>query len=149
LAWVKRSANDELRDALHKVQGARGEIRDRNARKDDIAARYRNKAPKLAGYIEQVAKEQKLEIADSNDRQDIQHGGKRYTERITVVHFKKAPMLPLVRMFETFLKSGHPLSISKLNIKKRSAEPNAFDVELGLSAFDRDEAAAKSKGATK
>jgi general secretion pathway protein M len=149
LAWTKRGTNDAIREALAKVQGARGDIRERNARKDEIAQRYRSKAPKLAGYIEQVAKENKLEISDSNDRQEIAHG-KRYMERTTVTHIRKAPMMQLVRMFEAFEKSPHPLSISRLNIRKRSAEPNSFDVELGLSAFDRDEnAAAKSKGTGK
>jgi general secretion pathway protein M len=138
LGFVKRSANNELRETLQKVQTARNEIRARNAKKDSVVQRYAKKVPALAGYIEQAAKAHKLEVSDANDRQPITYG-KRYTERITVVHIKKGGLLPFTRMLEGFEQSGSPLSISRLNIRKRAAEPNAFDVELGLSAFDREE----------
>lgn len=138
LGFVKRSANAELRDTLQKVQTARNEIRARNAKKDSVVQRYARKVPALAGYIEQAAKTHKLEVSDSNDRQAITYG-KRYTERITVVHIKKAGLLPLTRMLEGFEQSGSPLSISRLNMRKRAAEPNTYDIELGLSAFDREE----------
>jgi general secretion pathway protein M len=138
LAFAKRSSNNELRDALQKVQLARNDIRARKERKDSVVQRYAKKAPPLAGYLEQTAKAQKLEVIDSNDRQAITYG-KRYTERITVVHLRKSGMLPIARLFEAIEQSGSPTSISRLNIRKRPAEPNAYDVELGVSAFDREE----------
>jgi general secretion pathway protein M len=138
LGFVKRSANSELRETLQKVQVARNDIRARNAKKDSIVQRYAKKLPALAGHIEQAAKTHKLEVSDANDRQPITYG-KRYTERITVVHLKKCGLLPLTRMLESFEQSGSPVSISRLNIRKRAAEPNSYDVELGLSAFDREE----------
>jgi general secretion pathway protein M len=137
LAWAKRASNNELRETLQTVQVARNEIRARNAKKDSVISRYAKRAPPLAGYLEQTAKE-KLEVVDSNDRQSITYG-KRYTERITVVHLKKAGMLPLSRFLESIEQNGGPLSVSRLNIRKRPSEANAFDVELGISAFDREE----------
>jgi general secretion pathway protein M len=133
----KRSDNEEMREAIAKIQDARSQVRDRQARKDAIALRYANKAPPLAGFIEQSARSQKLEVSDSVDRPELP--GKQYTERTTVVHLKKAGMLPIARLLESIERSGHPVVISRLNIRKRTAEQDSWDVELGVSAYDRSE----------
>jgi len=57
--------NDDLRQALADVQDARGKVRERQAQKDALAARYAKTTPPLAGYLEQVARQQKLEVTDS------------------------------------------------------------------------------------
>ena len=84
-----RADNEELRQALADVQDARGRVRDRQQRKDAIAARYEHKAPSLAGYLEQTARAQKLEVTDSTPLPDVPHG-KRYSEHGTNIHLKKA-----------------------------------------------------------
>jgi general secretion pathway protein M len=63
-------------------------------------------------------------------------------ERSTVIHLKKAGMAPIAKFLEAIEKSGHPIAVSRLNIRKRAGEPDSYDVEVGLSAFDRSEAAA-------
>jgi general secretion pathway protein M len=135
LAIAKRSSNTELRDALQKVQAARNDIRSRNARKDSIVQRYGKKAPQLAGYLDQTARTFKLEASDSNDRQEIV--GKRYSERNTVIHLRKAGLLPIARFVEALEQSGYPIAVSRLNVRKRTGEPNSYDVEVG--AYDRNE----------
>src|SRR5205823_3145437 len=84
LVSSRRAENDELRNALAGVNNARGQIRDRQQKKQDIAGRYAKRAPQLAGFIEQNASAQKLQVTDSVDRPDAPHG-KRYNERHTVV----------------------------------------------------------------
>jgi general secretion pathway protein M len=144
LAFTKRGSNAELREALQKVQSARNDIRLRHARKDSIVERYAKKAPQLAGYLDQTARSFKLEASDSNDRQEVAIG-KRYAERNTVIHLRKAGMLPIARFVEAIEQSGYPVAVSRLNIRKRTGEPNSYDVEVGVSAFDRSEAA-RDKG---
>ena len=136
-----RSDNDDLRQALADVQDARGRVRERQARKDAIAARYARKAPALAGFLEQTARLQKLEVTDSTPLPDVPHG-KRYVEHGTNIHLKKTGMLALSRFLESIEKSGFPVSVARLNIRKRSGEPDSYDVEVGVSAYDRSEAAA-------
>lgn len=131
----KRSDNQEMRDAIGKIQDARSQVSDRKARKDAVALRYANKAPPLAGFIEQTARAQKLEVSDSVDRPDLP--GKQYTEKTTIVHLKKASLLPIARLLEAIERSGHPVIVSRLNIRKRTAEPDSWDVELGVSAFEK------------
>lgn len=136
----KKSDVEELRTALAAVQSARPLIRERQAKKETIGRRYETKAPALAGFLEQSARAQKLEVTDSVDRPETPIGtSKRYTERGTVVHLKKAHMLPFVKFMESLEGAGFPVSVSRLNIRKRSGEPDSYDIEVGLSAYDRAE----------
>jgi general secretion pathway protein M len=141
LIVTRHSDNEDLRAALAAVQGARTQVRERQARKDSIALRYAKKVPALGGYLETAARAEKLEITDSVDRPDLPHG-KKYVERTTTIHLKKAGMLSIARFLESLEKSGMPLSITRLNIRKRSGEPDSYDSELGISAYDRIEHAA-------
>jgi general secretion pathway protein M len=136
----KRGDNDDLRAALGAVQSARSQVRERQSRKDAILHRYGKKAPALAGYLEQTARSQKLEVTDSVDRPEVPHG-KKYNERNTVVHLKKAGMYPISKFIEALEKSGYSIAVTRLSVRKRSGEPDSYDVEIGVSAFDRNETA--------
>jgi general secretion pathway protein M len=46
-------------------------------------------------------------------------------------------MLSLVKFMEKIAQSGHPVSITRLNVRKRGTELDSFDVEMIVSAFDR------------
>lgn len=134
----KRSEVEGMREALSAVQTARPRIRDQQAKRDAVATRYAQKAPPLAGFLEQAAKAQKLDVTDSVDRPEVPIG-KRFVERNTVIHLKKAGMYGFAKFLEAIERSGHPVSVTRLNVRKRSAEPDSFDVELGVSAYDRKE----------
>jgi general secretion pathway protein M len=136
LVSSRRAENEELREALSAVNGARGKIQERKAKRDQIASRYGERAPALAGFLEQHASRNGLQVTDSVDRPDVPHG-KRYVERHTLIHLKKAGMLSIAKFLEGIEKSGLPVSVSRLNIRKRSGEPDSYDVEVGVSAFDR------------
>jgi general secretion pathway protein M len=132
------SDDDDLRQALADVQDARVPVRERQAKKDAIAARYALKAPALAGFLEQTARQQKLEVTDSTPLPDVPHG-KRYVEHGSDVHLKKTGMLALSLFLEALEKSGYPLAVTRLSIRKRSGEADSYDVEVGVSAYDRTE----------
>ena len=136
LVSSRRNENDELRTALTSVNNARAQIRERQDRKASIAQRYGKKAPQLAGFLEQNASAQKLQVTDSVDRPDIPHG-KKYLERNTIIHLKKAGMASIAKFLEAIEKSGYPVAVSRLNIRKRAGEPDSYDIEVGVSAFDR------------
>lgn len=140
LVSSRRSENEELRSALTAVNNARGQIRDRQDRKSSLAQRYGKKAPQLAGFLEQSASAQKLQVTDSVDRPDVPHG-KKYVERNTVIHLKKSGMASIAKFLEAIEKSGYPVAVSRLNVRKRAGEPDSYDVEVGVSAYDRIEPA--------
>ncbi len=137
LVSSRGAENEELKEALAAVNGARAKIRDRQDRKNSIATRYQKKAPQLGGFLEQNASSAGVQIADSVDRPDVNHG-KQYVERHTVIHLKNTGMGPIARFLESIEKSEYPVSVTRLNIRKRAGEPDSYGpVEIGVSAFDR------------
>jgi general secretion pathway protein M len=137
----RRAENDELRQALGDVQDARVRVRERQAKKDAIAARYARKAPALAGYLEPAARQLKLEVTESTPLPDVPHG-KRYVEHGTNVRLKKTGMLALARYLEAIERSGYPLAVTRLSVRKRSGENDSYDVDFAVSSYDRSEIAA-------
>lgn len=136
VASSKRTENQEVRDLLQSIYEAAGKVSERKAQRDALLARYARPAPPLAGFIEDAAKQQGLTAAESQDRPDVPHG-KKYTERVTVVKMHRIGMLGLAKMLERIESSGHPVAVTRLNIKPRAGEPDSYEVELGVSAFDR------------
>lgn len=132
----KRSENEEIRALVESIYSARGTINERNQKRDTLLSRYARTAPTLAGFIEESAKTNNITAAESQDRPEAPHG-KRYTERMTVVKMHKVGMLNLAKTLEHIEESGYPVSVSKLNLKPRAGEPDSYEVELGVSAFDR------------
>lgn len=143
LVFSRQSDIDDLRGALNAIQGARAQVRERQEKKAAITQRYAQRAPALAGFLEQSARSQKLEVTDSQDQSDLPHG-KRYVERGTKVRLKKAGMGAILRFMESIAQSNYPITISRLAIRKRTGEPDAYDVEVGASAFDRNAEAPKA-----
>lgn len=132
----KRVETREIRDLIDQIYDARGSVSERKAKRDALLARYARPAPPLAGFIEEAAKENGATAAESQDRPDTPHG-KRYNERTTVVKIHKIGMLALAKMLEKIEQSGHPVVVSRLNIRPRAGEPDSYEVELGVSAYDR------------
>jgi hypothetical protein len=138
LLGSRRDENAALREAVSRVQSSRAAVKIRQARRDAVAARYARKAPKLGGFLEQLSKEHEVEIPESQDKPEVPIG-KRYVERATTMRLRKVAGYPLVKFLEGVEKSGYPVAITRLNLRKRAGEHDAFDVELGISAYDRNE----------
>jgi general secretion pathway protein M len=131
-----RSENEEIRGAIEQIYEAKAHVAERRAKHDALVGRYAKKAPPLAGFLDEAAKAEGINAAESQDRQPIPHG-KRYFERVTIIKMHKVGMLPLAKMLEKIEQSGYPVAVTKLSIKPRSGEPDSYEVELGVSAFDR------------
>ncbi|HEV8247063.1 MAG TPA: hypothetical protein VGP93_14900, partial [Polyangiaceae bacterium] len=89
-------------------------------------------------FLAKLAGEAGLEIPESQDRQSVPHG-KKFEERSTKITLRKVGMYKLVKFMEKIEQSGHPVRISALNIRKRGTEPDSYDVDMVVSAFDRKE----------
>jgi general secretion pathway protein M len=134
----RRATNVAMRDLLDKMGRSQDVLGERKRVRVQQALRYQRPAPQLASFIEKAAQENGIEVPESKDRPDAPKG-KRYTERVTVVTLRKIGMAALVRTLEKIEQSGYPVAITRLSIKKRSGGPDMWDVELGVSAFDRKE----------
>lgn len=130
------SENDALREAITSIDDAREKVAKVQAAREAVAARYAKPAPPLAAFLAKIAADVQVDIPESQDRQELPHG-KRYTERSTKITLRKVGMLKLIHLMEGVEKSGHPVSLSSLNIRKRGSEPDSYDVDMVVSAFDR------------
>jgi general secretion pathway protein M len=132
----KRAENQDVRDLIDQIYDARATISERKAKRDAMLARYAKPAPALATFIEEAAKENGATAADTQDLPEIPHG-KRYSERTTKVKIHKIQLLALAKTLEKIEQSGYPVAVTRLNIKPRSGEPDQYEVELAVSAYDR------------
>jgi len=140
------SENEALRMAISSIDDAREHVAKVQAARDAVAARYATPAPPLAAFLSKIASDAQVEIPESQDRQAVPHG-KRYDERSTKIVLRKVGMLKLVHLMEGIEKSGHPVTVSSLNIRKRAVEPDSYDVDMVVSAFDRKAAEPKKTDA--
>jgi general secretion pathway protein M len=143
----RRTENKALTEAIFSIKNSREEVRQRQARREAVIARYANKAPSLASVFEKAARDNHLDIQESRDMPEVPHG-KKYVERATVIRLRKVGMLPLAKMLEQLEQQHMPISISRFNIRRRGGERDSYDVELGLSAFDRNEASKETPAPT-
>ncbi len=138
----RRGEIESLLEARATVEEARPKVAEAKARKQQLTQRYGTKAPSLSGYLDQEARAEKLDVADHADRPEGRVG-KRFSERHHVMHVRKAGMRPIAMFLERIAKSPYPLAVSRLLIAKRGSEPDSYDVEFGVSAYDRAETAEK------
>jgi len=132
----RKSDVEAVQEALAAIADEK-EVLDRvRAEKSAITVRYARPAPPLAAFLSKLASESSLEILESQDRQAVPHG-KKFEERTTKITLRKVGMLNLVRFLERIEQSGHPLRVSQFNLRKRGTEPDSYDVDMVVSAFDR------------
>jgi general secretion pathway protein M len=144
LVSSRRSENEELKQAVAAIQENRELVRKHNEEREVVLARYAQTAPPLAGFLDKLAKDSGLEIPESQDRAPVPHG-KKFEERSTKIVLRKVGMLNLVKFMERIEQSGHPVMISRLNIRKRGTEQDAYDVEMFVSSYVRNADAKEAK----
>jgi general secretion pathway protein M len=132
----KKSDNEAVREAIDAIYDNRDAIEKAKAAKNSVLERYARPAPPLAAFLANLAGQVGVEIPESQDRQSVPHG-KRYSEHLTKIVLRKVGMLKLAKFMEKIEQSGHPVSISQLNIRKRGSEPDSLDVEMLVSAYER------------
>jgi general secretion pathway protein M len=136
LEHSRRGENQALRDAADNLEDNRDQIERAKLEKAATLQRYAKPAPPLAAFLAGLATEAGVEIPESQDRQVVPHG-KKYTERSTKIALHKIGMLKLSKFMERIEQTDNPVSISSLNIRKRGPDPDSYDVEMVVSAFDR------------
>lgn len=134
----RRSDNEAIREALRSIDDEQVAIARSKANRSAVVERYARPAPPLAAFLAKFASEVGIEIPESQDRQSVPHG-KKFDERQTKITLRKVGMLKLLQFMEKIEQSGHPVQISQINIRKRGSEPDSYDVDMVVSAYDRKE----------
>jgi general secretion pathway protein M len=133
---AKRDEARDIRELTQQILDQRAQVAEKRAKKDAVLARYARPAPPLGSFIEESARAHGLVVSESQDRPEVPHG-KRYSERMTVVRLHKIGMKQLAQTLEKIEQTNLPVSITRLDIKPRAGEQDMYEVELGVSAYDR------------
>lgn len=136
----KRDDADAYRTVIADIIATQPALAKTEQKRQLISQRYSKPAPPLASFIDALARELSLDVPESQDRPTVPHG-KRYEERAVRLQLRKVGLANLSKFLEKIEDAGHPIVLSKLNIKKRLSEPDSYDVELIVSAYDRKEPA--------
>jgi hypothetical protein len=130
------AAHSELVEAIARIEAEGDGFRERQAERDALLARYETPVPALAGYLDKAAQASGIAIPESKDPSPVAHG-KKFEERFTSISLRKVGLLALVKFMERVSGGPEPISINKLNIRKRGTEPDAYDVQMTVSAYHR------------
>jgi len=139
-----RDDNQEIRDVTDKVVEAREKLAKVRADNDARANRYARPAPNMATFLEDAARANEVELAETTNKADIPHG-KKYLEKVTSSKMRKTGLRGLSKTLERIARSGYPVAITRLGIKPKVGEPDSYDVELNISAFERKSDPKKAK----
>jgi general secretion pathway protein M len=134
----KNSLSEEYRTVIADIVASQPALAKADQRRQSILQRYARPAPPLATLIDSLARELSLDVPESQDRPVVPHG-KRYEERAVRLQLRKVGLANLARFMEKMEAAGYPVVLSKLNIRKRISEPDSYDVEVIVSAYDRKE----------
>lgn len=138
----KRTDNEQLRETIDRLFAERDKITEARALNEQVLARYKTPAPQLAGFLDNQAKSLSLGIPEFKDR-PVVPVGKAYEERATEISLKKVSMRNLVLFLEKIAQASFPVSVTKVNIRKRATEADEWDVSMTVSAYHRLATAAK------
>lgn len=130
------TTHDELVEAIERIEAEGEGVRERQAERDAILRRYDTSVAALPGLLDKAAQGAGISIPESKEPSPVAHG-KKFEERFISLTLRKVGLLELVKFMEKLSGTAEPISISKLNIRKRGAEPNAYDVQMTVSAYHR------------
>jgi general secretion pathway protein M len=132
----KKGEVEDVRAAIQAIVDEEPALEHARAEKVAITQRYSRPAPQLQAFLARLAGEVGVEIPESQDRQVVPRG-KKFDERSTKISLRKVGMLKLVKFLEKIEQSGHPIRITQFDVRKRGSEPDSYDVDMVVSAFDR------------
>jgi hypothetical protein len=132
----ENEAHARLTEAIERLETEGDALREQQELQDALRKRYETAAPALAGFLSKAASASSLAIPESKPESPIGHG-KRYEERPTAISFRKVDLVSLVKFMERVSGGSEPIGITKLNVRKRGAEPNSYDVQMTVSAYHR------------
>jgi general secretion pathway protein M len=125
----------ELLEAIERIEAEGEGIRERQAERDAILHRYETPVAALPGFLDKAAQAAGITIPESKEPSPVAHG-KKFEERFTSLSLRKVGLVALVKFMEKVSGISDPVSITKLNVRKRS-EPDAYDVQMTVSAYHR------------
>jgi len=139
--------NADVREALTAIAKNRDSYLEAKARAQAQEARLGTEPPQLVADIEAAAREETVQIAESNERPPTA-ASKRWIEHDVDLKIRGVDLQALTKFLKRVETGPRPVFFTTALIKKRFSEADKLDAELTAIAFERvkEKAGGKKKG---
>jgi len=140
-------SNGEVREALAAINKNRDSFLEAKARAAAQEARLGSDPPQLVADIEAAAREESMQIAESNERPPTS-ASKRWIEHDVDLKVREVDLKTLTSFLKRVETGKRPIFFTHLSLKRRFSDADKLDAELTAVAFERvkDKAGTKKKG---
>ncbi|MES1171798.1 MAG: hypothetical protein ABUL77_01050 [Bacteroidota bacterium] len=128
--------NADIREALGAIAKHRDEYLDAKARAQAQEQRLGTDPPQLVADIEAAAREETVQIAESNERPPL-GVGKRWIEHDVDLKIRGVDLQALSNFLRRVETGARPIFCTRLSLKRRFSEADKLDAELTATAFER------------
>ena len=139
--------NADVREALTAIAKNRDSYLEAKARAQAQETRLGTDPPQLVADIEAAAREETVQIAESNERPPTTVS-KRWIEHDVDLKIRGVDLQSLTKFLKRVETGPRPVFFTSLQLKKRFSEADKLDAELTAIAFERvkEKAGGKKKG---
>ena len=128
--------NANIRKALAAIAMHRNEYLDAKARSAAQEARIGYDPPQLTADLEAAAREEQVQIDESNERPNTP-AGRRYAQHDVDLKIRQVDLQSLSKFLRRVETGPRLIMFTHLSLKRRYSEADKLDVELTATAFER------------
>lgn len=128
--------NLAMEKALSDIAKKRGPYLQARARQAQLDSRIGNSPLSLSGFLEGIAKEQSIEIRETNPRTP-EPIGKKYIQQsvdLRLGRVKLEPLLKFMHRLETY--PNNLVLVTQLSIRNRDDKHEEFEVDMTVSTYE-------------
>jgi type II secretory pathway component PulM len=128
--------NGKIREALAEIAKNRDVYLEAKSRSQASEARIGNDPPQLTSDLEAAAREESVQIAESNERPTTP-AGRRYLQHDVDLKLRDIELQALAKFLRRVETSPRLIYFSRLSLKRRYSEAEKLDVEATATAFEK------------
>jgi hypothetical protein len=131
-----RESGADIRDALTAINKNKDEYLEAKARTAAQELRLGTEPTQLVADIESAAREETVQIAESNERPPTP-AGKRWLQREVEIKIRGVDLQALTKFLKRVETGQRPIFCTRLDLKRRFSEADKLDAEVTAVAFER------------
>ena len=131
-----QDGNAQIREALGEIAKHRDEYLEAKSRSASQEARIGTEPPQLIADLEAAAREENVQIAESNERPTTP-AGRRYLQHDVDIKIREADLQSLAKFLRRVETGQRLIMFTRLSLKRRYSETEKLDVEATATAFER------------
>lgn len=128
--------NAKVREALAEIAKNRDVYMEAKSRSTAQEARIGNDPPQLTSDLEAAAREEGVQISESNERPTTP-AGRRYVQHDVDLKLRDIDLQSLTKFLRRVETGPRLIYFSRLSIKRRYSEAEKLDVEATATAFEK------------